>query len=451
MPNLLPPGSAHPPALQLIEWIADPLSYMESNFRDYGDLFTARWQSFVPFVFVNHPEYVQQVLGADPRQFDSGMGATILKPIVGEYSLLLLDGEAHQRQRKLLMPPFHGDRLRTYSEKVTEIADAVLGAYQGAKVRVRAVMQKISLGIILRVVFGLETGERYTQLEQLLTEMTDAVASPWRASAIFLPWLQQNWTAWGQFVRRRTAIDRLIFAQIDERRKQGLGADILSLMLSAKDEEGNPMTDKEIRDQLLTLLLAGHETTASALSWCLYFIDRDPSIKQRLLNEIKQWDGNTETIGKLNYLHAVCQESLRLYPIAILTEPRIPRHDFTLGDYTFTAGTPLVPCIYLLHQREDIYKEAKRFNPDRFLERQFSPYEYIPFGGGGRRCIGAAFAMMEMKMVLLSLLCQFDYRILPDRLGRPIKPTRRGVTVAPSPYLTMKMTRKKLGSCISQL
>ncbi|MFN3361702.1 MAG: cytochrome P450 [Pseudanabaenaceae cyanobacterium] len=435
----LPPHSPTPPALQLWHWITDPIGYLEANFRRYGDLFSVRWQFFQPFVLVNHPDYVQQLLGADPRHFDTGAGSTLLRPLLGDYSLLLLDGEAHQQQRKLLLPPFHGDRLLTYGGVIQAIAHTLFLAYRGTVVNVRQVMQRISLTTILRVVFGLAVGERYSQVEKLLTQMIETVASPLKAAAIFIPWLQQPWTNWGEFLEKRRAVDRLLFAAINaKRQQQTLGSDVLSLLISARDKDGQAMTDQELRDQLLTLLLAGHETTASALAWCLYLIDRHPSVKTKLLQEIKAWDNQIATINQLPYLHAVCQETLRLYPIAILTQPRIPRQTIQLGDYTIAAGTLLFPCIYLVHRRPDIYPSPAEFRPDRFLERQYSSYEYFPFGGGGRRCIGAAFALWEMKIVLLTLLTEFSYRIVPD--PTPIKPTRRGITVAPSSHLRMYIT-----------
>ncbi|MCS6960188.1 MAG: cytochrome P450 [Pseudanabaenaceae cyanobacterium SKYGB_i_bin29] len=440
----LPPSSPTPPLWQLWHWITDPIGYLETNFRRYGDLFSVRWQYFQPFVLVNHPDYVQKLLGADPRYFDSGVGSTIMRPLLGSYSLLLLDGEQHQRQRKLLLPPFHGDRLLSYGNVIQGIAHTLFLAYRGAQVNVRRLMQRISLATILRVVFGLRVGDRYAQVESLITEMIETVSSPLKATPIFVAWLQQPWTNWGEFLQKRSQIDQLLFAEINEkRRQQELGSDILSLLISAKDQEGKGMSDQELRDQLLTLLLAGHETTASALAWCLYLIDLHPSVKAKLLQEIKEWNGNLATIGQLTYLHAVCQETLRLYPIAILTEPRIPHQEIGLGDYTIPAGTLLFPCIYLVQRRADIYPEPTEFRPDRFLERQYTAYEYFPFGGGGRRCIGAAFALWEMKIVLLTLLREFAYRIVPDPLGRPIKPTRRGVTVAPSAYLTMEIAHKK--------
>jgi cytochrome P450 len=266
--------------------------------------------------------------------------------------------------------------------------------------------------------------------------------SPLSSTLIFFRSLQKDWGAWspwGRFLRTREEIDRLLFAEIRERRQEADSDrdDILSMLLSAKDENGRSMTDAELKDQLLTLLFAGHETTASALGWSLYWIDRLPEVRQKLAKEIETVSINEEPIAatKLPYLTAICQETLRIYPIAFNAFPRIAQKTVEIMGYEFERGTALIPSIYLTHQQENLYPQPKLFQPERFLEKQFSPYEYIPFGGSNRLCIGYAFAQFEMKIVLATIFSQCNLTLTNKR---PVKPSRRGLTLAPPGNMRMK-------------
>jgi cytochrome P450 family 110 len=262
----------------------------------------------------------------------------------------------------------------------------------------------------------------------------------------FFPVLQKDFGSWspgGRFVRQKQKIDDLLYSEIRERRAQPdpSRTDILSLLLAARDEEGQPMTEVELRDELMTLLLAGHETTATALTWAVYWIGQNPTVREKLLAELTMWSKNPDLslIARLPYLNAVCAETLRLYPVLMIVSPRMVKERFTFLDYSFGAGTLLAPCIYLTHQRKDLYPEPDQFRPERFLERQFSPSEYFPFGGSNRRCIGAAFAMMEMKLVLVTLLTQFQFANMDKR---PVQPTRRGVTMSPAGGVQVIVTKR---------
>lgn len=239
---------------------------------------------------------------------------------------------------------------------------------------------------------------------------------------------------WGKFVRNRTEVDRLIYDEITERRNRPDPSrnDILTLLLSARDETGEGLTDSELRDELMTLLVAGHETTATALTWALYWIYKLPMVQQRLLPEIEGLNGALDpaTLFRLPYLNAVCSEALRIYPVGLLTFPRRTRAPVELMGSTLEAGTVVVGCIYLAHHREEVYPDPDEFKPERFLERRYSPFEYLPFGGGARRCIGMAFAQFEMKLVISSLLAKVRLALADSRSVRPI---RRGLTSGPSP------------------
>jgi len=441
----LPNGPQTPPFLQLIQWIARPLDLMETCAQRYGDFFTLRLGGYSPIVFISSPQAIQEIFTANPEQFDVGKGNRILQPLVGEQSLLMLDSDRHQRQRRLLMPPFHGDRMRAYGKLICDITLAVIDHWRlGEPFAVRSSMQEISLRVILQAVFGLNEGQRFQQLNQLLRSILDVTGSPLSSSLLFFETLQRDlgaWSPWGRFVRQKQQIDQLLNTEIQERREQAdlSRTDILTLLMSARDEHGQLMTDAELRDELMTLLVAGHETTASALTWALYWIHHLPEVHERLLKELDTVgdDADLSAVARLPYLTAVCQETLRIYPVGMLAFARIVKSPLQLMGYDFEPGTMLAPCIYLTHQREELYSEPKRFNPERFLERQFSPYEYLPFGGGNRRCIGMAFAQFEMKLVLATVLLRYNLAIAQSARyaiadNRTVRPVRRGVTLAPS-------------------
>ncbi len=443
-----PNGSALVRRLRMIRWIFRPLEVLEERAKHYGDPFVISKNTLPLVVYFSHPEAIGQILTADPELFEVASGNDILLPLLGENSLILLDGMKHQRQRKLLMPPFHGDRLRTYGQQILAIAEQVISQWRvGEPFTIRTSTQDISLRVILSAVFGLHQGERYDQLRKLLTVLLDSIGSPLNSTLLFFPSLQKDWgplSPWGRFLRLKQQIDQLLIAEIQARRKQADSnrEDILTLLLEARDEAGQSMTDEELRDELLTLLFAGHETTASALAWALYWIDRLPQVKDKLLKELDTLppDADPTTIARLPYLSAVCSETLRIYPIALNPFPRILKVPMEIVGYQFEPGTILLPSIYLTHQREDIYPEPKRFKPERFLERQFSPYEYFPFGGSNRRCIGAAFALFEMKLVLATILSRYELKLVGNR---PVKPTRRGLTVAPPGSMRMVVSQQQ--------
>lgn len=441
----LPDGPKGPPLWLIAQWILRPCDLLEASVRRYGDIFGMRW-NLSPAVMVGHPQGIQEIFRADPTAFDTGQQNGILRPIVGDNSLIVLDGDRHQQQRQLLMPSFHGERMRAYGSLIAQITQQTIAAQAtGQPFEVRPVMQDISLKVILKAVFGLVEGERYGQVQYLLKQLLSLSDSPAKASLLFLPALQKDWGAWspwGQFLRQREELDQLLYAEIRDRRAHPNpdAEDILSLMLMAQDEEGNGMSDAELRDELMTLLVAGHETTASALAWALYWIHNTPGVLDTLRAELATVDPSDHaSIVRLPYLNAVCQETLRITPIAPVTFPRFTRRTFELMGNPIPPSTLLFPCIYLLHRRPDLYPEPETFRPERFLERQFTPYEFIPFGGSNRRCIGMAFALYEMKLVLAIALSQWSLT-LEER--RRLKPVRRGVTLAPPSSLRMRICRE---------
>lgn len=432
----LPVAYQAPSFIQTLRGVFQPIKFLENARERYGDIFLSNFNTFPPQIVISSPRAIQEIFSVDYKLFDSGSGNRIIQPLVGSNSVILLDGDRHSQQRKLLMPTFHGERMRAYGQAICEITQQTINQWTiGQEIVARPQMQNISLEVILKTVFGLKQGERYQQIKQVLTTMLDSFNSPWKSSVLFFNSLQQDfgaWSPWGNFIRQRKLLDELIYQEINERRTQTeIGEDILSLLMSSRDEQGQPMTDVELRDELMTMLFAGHETTAIALAWALYWIHYIPEVREKLLQELNSIDvnnANPTTIAQLPYLNAVCSETLRIYPVAFFSLPRILREDMEFLGYYLPKGMYLSVCIYLTHHRPDIYPEPKRFRPERFLERQFSPYEFLPFGGGNRRCIGMAFAMFEMKLVLATILSHYSLQLLDSR---PLSPVRRGLVFTP--------------------
>ncbi|NES98973.1 MAG: cytochrome P450 [Sphaerospermopsis sp. SIO1G1] len=435
---ILPGESQQPKLIQRLNWVFNPLQLMEKSAKIHGDFFTLKLAPKNPLVFISNPQAIQEIFTTPGEYFDAGSANQIIKPFVGENSLLLIDGETHRRQRKLLTPPFHGERMKTYANIITNTTQEVISKWEIDKpFSVRDAMQEISLRVILQAVFGICEGERFHKLKKLLCSILELSNSPLRSTLTFFTILQVDlgiWSPWGQFLRTREEIYQLLYEEIQERKENPDSSrnDILSLMMSARDENGEAMTDVELRDELMTLLFAGHETTASTLTWAFYWIHHLPNVREKLLRELNQLDENSDPneIYLLPYLTAICQETLRIYPIAMITFPRMVKTPTTIMGHEFLPGTLLAPCIYLTHHRPDLYPEPNKFKAERFLENQYSQYEYLPFGGGNRRCIGMAFAMFEMKLVLATVMSQMDLKLL-DHIS--VKPVRRGITLAPSP------------------
>lgn len=442
------PAVKTPSLLQTIELIADPVKFLDRCSDRYGDTFSTRVLGLnsPPVVFFGSPEALQDIFTAPTSKFDFSRATHVFKPLMGEQSIVLQQERSHQRTRQLLLPPFHGERMRHYGELICEITtEATQHLNPGTSFLISEIIPDITLQIILQVVFGINPGSRYQQLKKLLSSLLEDVTSPLYSSLFFFPPLQWDLGArspWGSFLRRQQEIDELIYSEIEERRTQNNTSltDILSLLLSARDEAGEPMTDVELRDQLVSLLLLGYETTAASLAWAFYWIHSLPSVKEKLEAELNQQELNPEQITKLPYLTALCQETLRTYPIALISMPRMAKEGMEIGGYQIEAKTVIIPCIYLAHQRPSIYPNPREFQPERFLGKKFTPYEFLPFGGGSRGCIGAAFSLYEMKLIIATILSQFQLE-LADK--KPIKPVRRGITIVPSRGVKIVVTHQR--------
>jgi len=412
-----------PRALQTAIWFRRAQWMMAECRKRFGETFRLTIAHEGTWVMLSNPEDVKAVFTGDPRLLHAGEANRILLPILGEHSLLLLDGSEHMAQRKLMLPPFHGARMQSYGTLMADIARAEIVRWpSGTPIRVRPRMQALTLEIILRAVFGLADGERLATLRVELRRVLDHLTNPrWVAFLIALG--PERIPRFPPFAREIARVDRLIYAVIAARRAdRGTEErdDVLSMLLSAAHEDGSPMTDRELRDELLTLLVAGHETTATALAWAVERLARHPDKLQRLSREVR--DGEEE------YLRAVVYETLRLRPVISLVN-RTLKAPMEFGGYELPAGVKVVPSIYLVHRRPDVYPEPERFLPERFLSRPPGTYTWIPFGGGIRRCLGGAFAQFEMEVVLRELAARTAIdpaRARPDRVyGRAITETPR--------------------------
>ncbi|MEH2060660.1 MAG: cytochrome P450 [Nostoc sp.] len=446
----LPNGPQSPALLQMLRWITSPMSFMETCAERYGDMFTVRLVSkSPPLIFVSNPEVLEQILTNDTKALEApGDRNRVFESLLGKGSVMTISGAEHQRQRQLLLPPFHGERMRSYSQIISDITEKVISQYQiGQPFNIRSAAQAITLRVIMQAVFGLDEGPRAEKLQHFLGEMLEKGSSVLSVALLYFPALQRDFgpiNFWGKQMRRQQDADKLIYEEIQERREQPdpSRTDILSLLMAARDEAGQPMTDEELRDELMTLLLAGHETTATAIAWAFYWIHKIPSVRQKLLQELDGLGDNPDpsAIFKLPYLNAVCSETLRIYPVAMLTFPRVVRIPLSLGGYELEPDTSVIGSIYLTHQREDLYPEPKQFKPERFLERQFSPYEYLPFGGGARRCIGLAFAQLEMKLALAKILSSRELELVNNG---DVRPKRRGLVTGPDRPIQMIVTSQR--------
>jgi cytochrome P450 len=418
----VPPGPRAPRAAQTAVWFRAAQGVLDHCRARYGHTFTLKIAYEGTWVFVTRPEDVKAVFTADPKHLHAGEANSILLPVVGHNSLLLLDEEAHLEHRRLLLPPFHGERMKAYGESMAELAAAEIETWPlGTPYKLRPRMQAVTLEIILRTVFGVREGERLDSLRAELRRLLDVVTNP--RQALFLIALgPERIRDFGPFRKMIDGVDRLIYAEIaDHRGADDLNEreDILSLMLQARHEDGSPMSDRELRDELVTLLVAGHETTANALAWAVERLVRHPDKLGRLTEEV--------AAGEDAYLTAVVQETLRLRPVISLVN-RTLKAPFEVAGYELPEGVKVAPCIYLVHRDPEIYPEPERFLPERFLESPPGTYTWIPFGGGMRRCLGGAFAQFEMQVVLEELVKR---RTLSPVRRRDERNYRRAITETP--------------------
>jgi cytochrome P450 len=437
----MPPGPDSPPALQVFRWMTDPFKLMEQCQAQFGDTFTMRLPLMPQGIVVtSDPLAIKDLFAMGPDDGHAGKANIVLKPLLGEHSLLVLDGAEHLRQRKMIMPAFHGERMHAYGRTMLELTHDSIDRWPlGAAFGVQEPMQAVTLQVIIRTVFGMEEGPRFAELAGLLRKVLDIGAHP-----IFLfPWMQRDlgpYSPWGRFLRLSQSAGEILRAEIRRGRAKGTAGrtDVLAMMLDARDDKGAPLSEDEVHDELVTLLVAGHETTATALAWALRWLLMDPSLVARLRADIASAGDDPARIGKLELLDATVKEALRLQPVVPMVG-RVLQAPQKIGPLELPRGGIVAASIYLTHRRPSLYPEPARFNPDRFLTFKPAPWEWLPFGGGLRKCVGAAFAMYEMKMVLAAILPRIDMRLVrPD-----VKAKRRAVTITPAGGLPVIVTARR--------
>jgi len=423
VPSTLPPGPRSPSLLQTIGWWNRPIAFLERCRARYGSRFTIRLVGTPRFVMVSSPDDVREVFTAPPDVLHPGEGARILEPVVGRNSVILLDEGAHLEQRKLMLPAFHGERMQRLTALMAEVAEREADALpRDEAVALHPRLQGLTLEIILRAVFGLDEGERLEALRTRLTEILEFGARP----LSLVPELQRSWGGhgpWHRFAVVREETDALLLELIAERRAEGAERDdVLSMLLEARHEDGSPMSPQELRDELMTLLVAGHETTASALAWTFERLVRAPAVLGRLVEAVDRDDDDDA------YVTATVHEALRSRPVLPNSAPRLVKRPVEIGGMSLPAGVCVVPNAYLLHHDAAVYPEPYAFRPERFLDQAPGTYTWIPFGGGRRRCLGASFALLEMRLVLRAVLARHE--IAPGTDGLELT-RRRAITISP--------------------
>jgi cytochrome P450 len=417
----LPPGPRMPTFLQGMGWWHRPTAFMERCRARYGKRYTIRLPGQPPFVMISDPDQIREIFTAPPDVLHPGEGARILEPVVGRFSVILLDESPHLEQRKLLLPAFHGDKMQRLTGLMQELSEReVAGWPVGRPFELHPRFQALTLEIILRAVFGLAAGGRLDALRERLTEILEFGMKPASVNVH----LQRNFGGLGpfaRFARARAKADELVYEQIDERRRSGeRREDILSMLLDARHEDGTEMSREEIRDELMTALVAGHETTASELAWAFERLAREPRVLARLHEEIDAGEDDA-------YLTATIQETLRRRPVLPQAEPRLVKKPVEIGGWRYEPGVVLAANAWLVHHDPDVYPDPFAFRPERFLEKPPGTYTWIPFGGGRRRCLGASFAMLEMKLAIAAALRRFTVAPAPQ-LERT---RRRAITISP--------------------
>ena len=429
MQATLPPGPRSPAALQTIGWWTRPLSYTARLHARYGSRFTMRLLGQPTFVVLTDPADLRELFTADPEVLHPGEGARLLEPIVGPNSVILLDERPHLEQRKLMLPAFHGDRMQRLTGLMEELTAAEMDRWPlGEPIALHPRFQALTLEIILRAVFGLDEGSRMDRLRERLPAILTFGDSP----LSLLPQVQRLMRGrgrFGRFERERAAVDRELFALIDERRREGGERDdVLAMLLAAEHSDGSPMADEEIRDELMTALVAGHETTASSLGFAFEQLARTPEAWERLAADE---DGA--------YADAVTAETMRRRPVLPNPEPRLVKQETTIGGHTYPPGVVLIGGSYMVHHDPSIYPDPYAFRPERFLGRKPGTYTWLPFGGGRRRCLGASFALLEMRLVLRAAAQRFAI----SASGPRPRPKRRMITVVPGDGARVTLQRRE--------
>lgn len=429
----LPPGPRSSGLRQSLQWFRNPVRYMERCRRQYGDIFSVQLGPLKRAAFLSNPEGVKAVLAGDPDLLQMGPTNAIFRPVLGSASLFLIDGDEHRHHRRVLMPAFRKDHIQRFSDLIMELTERDLAEWPvGKPFRLHGRMRSVALELILRTVFGVGEGERPARVRALLVRLLDQVQKPFAV----LPWFQYELgghSPYGRLMHTVREIDEVLYEEIRARRlATDLESrnDVLSMLARFGPEDSEFMTDREIRDEVITLLIAGHETTATAIAWAFERLLRHPQVLGRLRVELARGDGA--------YLEAVIRETLRQRPVLPITARKLTGPMEVCG-YEFPARWTLMPCIYLLHHEPSVYPEPQEFRPERFLERPPDPHLWIPFGGGVRHCIGSNLALATVRLVLAVVLPRATLR---PGSSKPEPVERRNFTLGPGRGATVVLEER---------
>ena len=435
--TLLPPGPSTPAAIQLLATWKRPGPSLLRLRRRYGKRISVQLPFQPPFVILSDPADIKELFMAPPDAVHPGEGARVLEPLIGRNSVILLDEAPHLEQRKLMLPAFHGEKMQRLTGTMTELTERELDSWpRDVPVALHPRLQQLTLEIILRAVFGLEEGQRLDGLRDSLTGVLTFSESPLSV----LPALRR-FTGWMPSIKRFDSLTRraneLMFELVAERRAaeqagEPLGDDILAMLLQARHEDGSPMSADELRDELMTALVAGHETTASQLAWAFERLAREPAVVARIAKETDEGESD-------EYLNATINEILRHRPVLPNAEPRLTKRPITIGGFEYPAGVSLLASAFLVHHDPEIYPEPEAFRPERFVGTSPGTYTWLPFGGGRRRCLGASFALQEMRIVLRATFERFELSPAGDR---PERTARRSITFSPSGGATVVLRER---------
>ena len=441
---MLPPGPSLPGPVQTAWWLRDPLGFLDRAYERHGPIFTLR-QPGRPLVVVSGAE-ANRILFTDKRL--ALPGEEELKTLLGDRNVLLLSGGEHRERRRILMPWFTGTMLSDWADAISRMTQVCMtkavGEAGDRPINVRDLMQEITLNVMLQITFGSHAGDERQRLRQEVSNRMLFSSKPGALLALWLPVLQtRSWPPWRRALEAQAGCDRAFFAEIAAARaRQGSEHTILNVLLNATTEDGVPLPDGDIRDELMTLMVAGHENTATALCWALYWVNRDPARLSRVQEEIASLgpDPDPIAITKLPFLDAVCQETLRLYPPVMMTLMRVPQEPIPIGGHLIPAGAVVRSSIYLTHRDPDVFPDPERFLPERFLGEGApdNKFAFMPFGGGGRRCLGANFAVFELKIILAEIVRGWSVA-LP---AKPVRPVRRTGLLAPDTSFAVRASER---------
>ena len=459
-----PPGPQEPPLMQLIEYVRQPYDFMERMQREHGDVFTMNLPGLGRHVLVSSPAALRELTSGSYESYERFAG--VLQFLLGQHSVIFQEGAPHRRIRKLLTPSLHGDAMRSHGPTMLRVTDAVLDRYRdGEVVKLHHDMQEVTLRVILHCIFGLDEGPRFERIRVLLTEYLQAMLTPWAfgAGLVFggrrvlrlverlgertrrrapdgdltlsrLPLLRQ--------AERLGAIDAILFDEIERCQRAPEGrTDMLAALVSARDEHDQPLTREEMRDQLITMMVGGHETTANSLCWALYQLATRSDVCDEMRREVNDVFGSgfdPALVHKLHYVGAVIQETMRLMPIGIGVARKL-KAPLTVEGYTLDAGTVVLPTSFLAQRDARNFADPLAFDPARFLGKKPDMHAHFPFGAGVWRCLGATFAEYEMRVVLARFVTRFDFSLLPGQRARPFL---EGVTIRPADGMPLRLTKR---------